>query len=278
MGRVLLLCGHDATTPYRFYNPEVDVYCVEELCYVLKQNAFLLDAEIMNKTLVQWLDQECGLSELANTLYPMIHKKGTVSAFVLTILEYVGIYAQEELKEVEELLRQGANLSAYEKYKTRVDRMVSSGRFADAIEEYDKLLTTLPDMELEIRAKVIHNKAVALANLFLFDKAAMFFKESFDMYPLPETLIEYLASMRMLLGEDDYLSHVADMPEAYEESLELERRVDALCINWEAEIERQRLLQMKEWKQSGDRAKYYQEADRILQALKHSYRYSIGDI
>lgn len=278
MGRVLLLCGHDATTPYRFANPDVHVYCVEELCYVLKQNAFLLDADIMDKTLVQWLDQECGLHELANALYPMIHKKGTVSAFVLTILEYVGIYDSEELKEVENLLKQGANLSAYEKYKTRIDRIVAGGRYADAIEEYDKLLETLPDMELEIRAKVLHNKAVALANLFLYDKAAMFFKESFDMHPLPETMIEYLASMRMQLEEEDYLAHVAEMPEVYEESLELERRVEALSANWEEEIERQRLLQMKQWKQDGDRAKYYQEADRILQALKHSYRYSIGDI
>lgn len=278
MGRVLLLCGHDATTPYRFLNPDVYVYCVEELCYVLKQNAFLLDADIMNKTLVSWLDQECGLRDLANELYPMIHKKGTVSAFVLTILEYVGIYDEEELKEVEELLKQGANLSAYEKYKTRVDRMASGGRHADAIEEYDKLLDTLPDFEVEIRAKVLHNKAVALANLFLFDKAARYFKESFDMYPLPETMVEYLASMRMMLAEDDYLAFVAGIPEAYEESLELERKVEEITAGWEEHIERQRLNQMQEWKQSGERGKYYQEADRILQALKHSYRYSIGDI
>lgn len=278
MGRVLLLCGHDAKTPYRFTNPDVYVYCVEELCYMLKQNAFLLDADIMNKTLVQWLDQECGLSDLANTLYPMIHKKGTVSAFVLTILEYVGIYGAEQLKEVEELLKQGANLSVYEKYKTRVDRMVTSGRYADAIEEYDKLLEQLPDIELEIRAKVIHNKAVALAQLFLFDKAAKFFKESYDMYPLPETLIEYLAAMRLLLSEDDYLAHVADLPEAYEESLELERRVEALKENWQQQIECQKLVQMQEWKRNGERPKYYQEADRVLQALKHSYRYSISDI
>ncbi|MBQ7359116.1 MAG: hypothetical protein IJW63_03355 [Lachnospiraceae bacterium] len=278
MGRVLLLCGHDATTPYRFQNPDIYVYCVEELCFVLKQNAFLLDADIMNKTLVSWLDQECGLHDLANELYPMIHKKGTVSAFVLTILEYVGIYDEEELREVEELLKQGANLSAYEKYKTRVDRMVASGRYANAIEEYDKLLETLPDMETEIRAKVLHNKAVALANLFLFDKSAKFFKESFDMYPLPETLVEYLASMRMLLSEDDYLAFVAGIPEAYEESLELEHKVEELALGWEQHIERQRLNQMQEWKQSGERSKYYQEADRVLQALKHSYRYSIGDI
>ena len=278
MGRVLLLCGHDAKTPYQFNNPDVYVYCVEELCYMLRQNAFLLDVDIMNKSLVQWLEQECGLTDLANILYPMIHKKGTVSAFVLTILEYVGIYDAQELKEVEDLLRQGANLSVYEKYKTRIDRMVSAGRYANAIEEYDKLLDLLPDMELEIRAKVIHNKAVALAELFLFDKAAKFFKDAYDMYPMPEMFIEYLAAMRMYLSEDEYLSHVADYPEAYDESLELERRVEALTENWKQQIECQRLEQMQEWKRSGERTKYYQEADRILQALKHSYRYSIGDI
>lgn len=278
MGRVLLLCGHDATTPYRFENPDIYVYCVEELCYVLKQNAFLLDADIMNKTLVNWLEQECGLSDLANTLYPMVHKKGTVSAFVLTILEYVGCYDEAELKEVEDLLKQGANLSVYEKYKTRVDRMAEAGRYADAIEEYDKILEMLPEMEISIRAKVLHNKAVVLAKLFLFDKSAMFFKESYDIYPHPETMIEYLASMRMLLPEDDYLSFVAGIPEAYEESLELERKVEGLTAAWQQQIEMQRLIQMQEWKKSGERSKYYQEADRVLQALKHGYRYSIGDI
>lgn len=278
MGRAILLCGEDAKTPYRFAKPEISVYSVEELCYVLKENAFLLDNDIMDKRLIAWIEKECGLKELAAQLYPLVNRKGTVSAFVMTILEYVGSYNQETLQEAEKMLKQGANLSTYEKYKTRVDYMVGKGRFKEAIAEYDLLLAGLPEAENELSARIWHNRGVALAGLFLFEKAAGCFWKSYGMQPVRETFVEYLAAKRMYMSDADYVAFVAELPDAYEDSLELEKRVEELRASWGNYIDMQRLNQMRQWKESGESNRYYEEAERAVQGLKHSYLLGAGEI
>lgn len=277
MGRAVLLCGNDATTPYRFANPDVLVWSVEELCYLMKENAFLLEKDIMDRKLVSWIDTECGLGDLAASLYPLLGQKGTVNAFVLTILQYVGSFTRETIEEVDRLLSQGSNLSTYEKYKVRVDQMAGSGRYAEAAAAYDALLEELPQEESVLRASLLHNKGVALTGLFLFEQAAACFLGAYDLCPDRETFVEYLAAKRMHLSESDYISFVAQLPEAYEESLELERRIKALGRSWESQLDRQRLEQMKQWKAYGDTGRYYGEAQRMIQGLKQGYRTGVGE-
>lgn len=278
MGRAIMLCGNDAKTPYRFINPDVLVYNIEELCFILRENAFLLDVDVMDKRLVSWLDIECGLHPLAASLYPLVHQKGTVSAFVMTILEYVGNYTREELSETEKLLKQGASLSTYEKYKTRIDYMIGGGKLVQAMSEYDDLLAILPQVENELSAKVLHNKAVAMTGLFLFEQAAQCFLQSYEMYPLQETYVEYLAAKRMALGDSDYISFVASIPEAYEDSLELEKRVEEITAGWQGYLDKQRLEQRYEWKENGNFTKYYEETERMIQELKKKYRHCISEV
>ena len=58
VGRILLGTGEYAATPYYFENLGLKVYSEEELRYVLKENAFLLDREIINQRLVRWIEEE----------------------------------------------------------------------------------------------------------------------------------------------------------------------------------------------------------------------------
>ena len=58
-GQMILGTGRRAETPYymeRFY---VNLYSVEELCFLFVDRAELLDAEIMQRDLVRWLEEEC---------------------------------------------------------------------------------------------------------------------------------------------------------------------------------------------------------------------------
>ena len=183
MGRVLLSTGEYATTPYCFDNLGIRVCSAEELCYVLKENAFLLDVEIMNKRLVRWIDEVLGLPDLAGQLYPLINRKVSVGIFVATILRYVGFYEEETIVRIEEIYKTGADLNIYEKLKNRTDHMVAAGRYATAITEYDSLLEQLPEEEKQLRAAMLHNKGVALCGMFYFTEAAQAFGESFEIVP-----------------------------------------------------------------------------------------------
>ena len=69
-----LCVGNYGVHPFCFEGLNLKVYCVEELCFCLKENAYLLDTDIMADRLVDWLGQECGLEDLAEELYHMVHK------------------------------------------------------------------------------------------------------------------------------------------------------------------------------------------------------------
>ncbi|MDE5589716.1 MAG: hypothetical protein K2J60_11360, partial [Acetatifactor sp.] len=77
--RVSVCVGNYASTPYCVPGIEINVCCMEELCFVLKENAFLLDFSVMNDELLNWIERECGLKELARALHPMVHKQGSLS-------------------------------------------------------------------------------------------------------------------------------------------------------------------------------------------------------
>ena len=173
-----LCVGEYCENAYNVEGLDIRVYSMEELCYCLKENAFLLDLSIMNDKLVDWIGEECKVWELAKQLYPMVHKQGSLSVFVVTILQYVGMYDPEEILQVEQVLKQGAGLSNLEKRKSQIDYMVEKRKYAAASRGYDMLLETWNHLEQEgkelpagkVRAAILHNKGVALTGLMFYDK------------------------------------------------------------------------------------------------------------
>ena len=281
--RASLCVGEYCENAYTVEELGISVCCMEELCYCLKENAFLLDLSIMNDKLADWIGEECKVRELAKQLYPMIHKQGSLSVFVLTILQYVGMYGEEDLKQVEQVLKQGAGLSNLEKRKSQIDYMVEKRKYAAAIRGYDMLLETWSTLEAEgrelpagkVRASILHNKGVALTGLMLYDKAAEQFREAWQAEPDRVHLDAYLAAKRMELPEDAYVAFAAQNPENYTESLEREKRIEQFEREWEQQPEYRQLQLRGDWR-TIDRVKYDAENERLTQALKNSYRTSVS--
>lgn len=277
MGKVLLKTGEYAKTPYYFENLGIRVFSAEELCYVLKENAFLLDREIVDKRLVRWIDESLKLKELAISLYPLLHQKTSVGAFVGIILQYIHFYDDDTVRQVEDIYKKSANLNIYEKLKTRIDHMTANEKYGPALLEYDALLSQLPEGEEELTAKILHNKGVALCGLFLFEEAAEHFMRSYTLIKDEETLVEYLAAKRLSMDDGEYISFAAGLPEYYEQTLELEKRVEVYRSQWEETKGKQYLDDRLFWKAEGDVVKYYEETDRKLQELKNRYRHNVNN-
>lgn len=283
--RVSVCVGNYATTPYYIAGLEVPVYCMEELCFCLKENAFLLDISLMRDELVEWIDRECGLKGLAGELYNQIHKQGSLSGFVTMILEYVGFYETKEIGEVEQILRQGAGLSNIERRKGQLDYLVRKKKYAAAIRGYDNLLAKWTEMELaggelpaaKVRGAILHNKAVALAGMMLYGYSADYFKEAYDTDGLMVHYKAYLAAKRMELDENAYISFAAEQTIGYEHTLELEKRMERLLEDWKLQPEFQQLLANREHRKAGDRQQYYEGNEEIIRNLKSDYRVSAGE-
>lgn len=283
--RVSVCVGNYAVIPYCLPGLEISVYCMEELCYCLKENAFLLDISILNDALPDWIDRECGLHELAKMLYPLIHKRGSLSAFVVTLLNYVGFYDGQTVAEVERLLKQGAGLTGIEKKKSQMDYLVKKKKYIAAIRGYDSLIEKWQEQEREgeplpavsCLAAIWHNKGVALTGLMIYAAAADCFLTAYETDGRTEFYRDYLAAKRMEMTESDYVSFAAANPEGYQLTLELEKDMERLVREWEQQPEYLRLNSIRELRSGDNKQKYYDECERLTQTLKGSYRSSVTD-
>lgn len=263
----------------------MNVYCMEELCYCLKENAFLLDLSLMNDGLLHWIEQDCGLKELAKALHPLVHRQGSLSAFVGMVFHFTGLYSEAETREVEQVLKQGAGLSRIEKRKSQVDYLVQKKKYLAAVREYDSLMMKWQELEdreeplpaVSCLSAILHNKGVALAGLMLYDRAAECFLAAYETDQDPDCYRDYLAAKRMALTEEEYVAFAAGRAENYEHTLELEKELDLLLEEWEQQPEYLLLNSRRERRSSINKQSYYEEGDRLIQALKDSYRSSVSN-
>lgn len=283
--RVSVCVGNYASTPYCVPGIEINVCCMEELCFVLKENAFLLDFSVMNDELLDWIERECGLKELARALHSMVHKQGSLSTFVTAILNFVGLYDAQTVAEAEQVLKQGAGLSSIEKKKSQVDYLVKKKKYTLAVRGYDGLIQkwqeNVEEGEIlpaaDCLASIWHNKGVALVGLMIYERAAECFFKAYEMEGRRDFYRDYLAAKRMALSESEYVSFVAENTEKYELTLELEKDMERLTDEWERQPEYLRLYAHRELRTGERKQKYYEENERLTQTLKDSYRKSVAD-
>lgn len=273
-----LCVGNYGVRPFCFEGLNLKVYCVEELCFCLKENAYLLDTDFMGDRLVDWLRQECGLEDLAVELHHMVHRKGSFSAFVACILDYTGFYDAETVQKAVQTLKQGAGLNVLEKRKLRIDSLVEQRKFLAAVREYDVLLTGWEQAAKEnaqqkagLYAALLHNKGTALAGLMQYEEAAESFLAAYDVDGGQESLHCYLAAKRMGLKDHEYIAFVASVPEYSEAALALEKEVERLNEQWEQDVDRLRLAERALLREEDERS-YQDDNRRVLQVLKEDYR------
>lgn len=272
MGRPILCIGTYAKNPFHIEKIGKNVYCIEELCYCIVQNAFLLDEDSFNKELFDWIAVECSLDKLADELRSMLAKKCSVASIAGTILDYVGYNTKKEVDKTEEILRENAGMDIYRKRLSRADFLMNSGRYSMAFKEYEFLLSNTPDIDNALRAKIEHNEGVMYAKLFLFERAENMFLRAYEDGKNPESLIQYLAAVRMRLTDKEYVSFVAENDEVYEISLELEKRLDEANNLYSSSQDKLSLRAISVYKAEGKTHEYYEQIGERTEAIKSEYR------
>lgn len=232
MGRVYLCLGKSAEVPYYFERARAHVWNVEELCYFVRENAWLLEPALLEPALMDWVEKQCGLPELAGQLTAALREELPVQAFVSTLFSYTGYCSKEDVEQVEKILRINENAGALERAKARGDYFLESKKYMLAMREYEELLQGLTGMEPSFLGKVYHNCGVACAQLFWFDRAAQLFEKAWQLLRTSESAQQFLTAKRFELGEQGYVDFLADYPDFYQDSLALEEKIQEVEDNW----------------------------------------------
>ncbi len=278
--QVILGTGRRAESPYymeRFY---VNLYSVEELCFLFVDRAELLDAEVAKRELIRWLEEQCWLSDLAHTLDALLNRRGSTAAFVGAILEYVNIYPPDVIERTEEIVRSNEGLNPHERKKAKADYMLGEKCYLAAFAQYRNLICEVPENEKLLLAKLYHNMGTACAGMFLYGQAADWFMKAYETDGKREGLMMYLASLRMGQQEKAYIDYIAKHPEYHGLSLEVERIVKQAEGSFEGTDENRMLVTYQVMREEGTgalggSAPYYEEIGKLTAGLKESYRRSM---
>ncbi len=275
--------GNTAVNPYYFKKLDIMVYTMEELCYVMKEEAFLLGNEIMEKELISFVGEECGLDELAGELNVLVSRKGTLSSLVCMIQNYVGFYSREEIGKMEETLKMSSGMSDYEKKKLQIDYLVEKKRYSVAVDAYDRLLKELYALGAEIMEKhekvtagIWHNKGVAFAGLMRYDEAGECFQKAYSLSGDRDSFMAFLGAKRLVLSQTDYVALAAQYGKQYADCLAFEKCFDKLGEKWQQTAEYAYLKELQSFRATGEQKKYYSESEKVVALLKNKYRSSVG--
>ena len=277
MSKPILCIGSYAENPYHIEKIGRNVYCIEELCYCIVKNAFLLDEESFGSSLFDWIEEECSLVKLSDELRSMYAKKCSMAALAGTILDYVGYNTRKEVDKTEEILRGNAGMDVYQKKLARANFLLKNGRYAMAFREYEFLLANTPSIDRQLRGRIEHNEGVMYARLFLFDKAAKMFLKAYEDSGDKESYYQYLSAVRMDLSNKEYVSFIADNDEAYEASMEIEKRMKVAEDLYASSDENHRLGTLSVYKAEGKMHEYYEQVSEITDKMKQTYRELVKD-
>ncbi len=252
MGSLVLCHDRHATHPYEITRIHCKIFTIEELCYYLCNNLYLIDYTIMNEQLCVWLDEELGMPRLAGQLRDVIRLRGSIEKFVLTILKDSKIYREPEMIRIQNVLERLRNQKDIERQKYKGDNLLESGEIEEAILVYQAILNQEKDesMDAKFYGRIYAGLGAAYGRLFLYQESARMYDRAYQICEDPRLLKPYLyASYKymsleeyhiLLTKHDNYVEINAKMRQEIEDirnSMQLELN-DVLVEKWKRHYRR----------------------------------------
>ena len=272
MTNLMLCTGAYAVHPYDWEQIGARVHSMEELCFYIVRNRYLLTRESFSQELTDWIGTECALPELARSLQKRFSARASAAELAVMILEYVRFNSPEEIEETKRVLRESTDMDVYEKSLARADFLMESQHFHQAIDAYEDLRRATPAPEEDKHAHLLYCEGVMNARMFRFAQAAESFRASYEISRDPEAYLGYLAALRMQMTEKEYLEYLSEDPKGYQMSMTLEERISKAEEGYGLSDAFRRVRRLKTLKNEGRSGEYYAAVSETVKALKDDYR------
>lgn len=203
----LILCHEKhAEHPYEIKRIHRKIYTIEELCYYLCNNLYLIDETVINDQLPEWLDEELGFSNLSIELKDVIRMHGSAEKFVLTILKRSNIFQEADMIRIQNVLERLKNQKDIERQKYKGDNLLDNGETEEAILVYQSILSREKDDSVDSKfyGKIYAGLGAAYGRLFLYKESAKMYDKAYHLCPDEALLRPYLYASYKYLSLEEY--------------------------------------------------------------------------
>ncbi len=248
MGSIILCHNVIAKTPFEITRIHKKIYTIEELCYYISHNLYLVDNTVINEQLCTWIEGELELRELSYQLRNILLDHIGKEVFIMTLMKESKIYIQSELNHLQSVLEKLRDLSEVERQKNKGDNLLKNGETEEAVLVYQSILRTQREESVSEKffGKVYACIGAAYGRMFLYNEAMEMYDKAFQICNDPALVKCYLYAAKKCLDQTQY-KLILTKSEVFEEIDEVINTEIDLTINSMDFIPSQELLE--QWKQ-----------------------------
>lgn len=274
MGKLILCSGARTKRPYCFPSTGIRVYSIEELCHFLFHHIYLIEEELFNEALIDWIQVELKLPERAEKLRQLKTRHADTKTMVTVILCSADYYTEHEIKSYLKELDTIVGMPRIKRNCIKANNYLKQRQFKEAEAEYEKLSESKDAAELtqEDYGDILHNLAVAKLHTVGFQAAAELFEQAYIRNNKEESLRQYLFAIHLIGMEDLYNNKL----EEYQVGEALRLNIEGMLQASIEEAKQSELMielhNIRQLKLSGNINGYDQRNEELIEGWKTQIR------
>ena len=277
MGKLIQCSSPLALTPYHFRLTDTNVYSMEEVCYYIWHNIYMIQEEVFDREFVMWIEKELHMEETSHKLACLIQDHKNLKDIVVTICCSCDYYDEEEINALIRLMDEIEQMPAYARKKHKGDTYLACHSYEKALEEYEKVFESdeILHAEKEAYGSIFHNMGVAYSNLAEFRKAAVYFLKAYEQNKKDASLSQGLFALRLSKDVEGYKKALVDFDVSPEKQLQWEKEYTQVTSQSSQCREALKIEKLRNVMKSGNVAEYYDKVHKYVLDWKNEYRKQI---
>ena len=273
-----------AQVPYYIENISTNVYSMEELCYYLYHNLYLVDKTIINEGLCTWLEQELRLGALASKLRPHLGKFADAEDVLYPIFKEINYLSLDEFRKLNQQIQKFSQEPEVLRQKLKGDYLMEHGKYVNAIKVYQKALhdkiegsnTEKDQLGGQFIGGIYHNMGCAYARLFQMEEAITCFSRAYEHLRTMVSIKSYLYAIYMEKGIRAFAEKAAELGVDSETEQEILQEVEEAAKELFESEDGKEYAEVLEEKKKGNFDGYRKKLEDMLYRLTREYHRSTG--
>jgi tetratricopeptide (TPR) repeat protein len=269
----LLLCGKRSINPYLIKESGINIYSIEELCYYIYNNTYMIGREFFCEELAEYVKVELELPSLAQKLkYGIVHNSDILT-MVSDILMASNYYSVEERENIINTLKALSSKSKSERMKARADMLLERKKYISAANAYKDILNVNDEVySTEFVATVWNNIGITYTKQFLFEDACRCFKTACDINR-QEDYFDNMVCAAIFSANDNFIEDIVAQYQITEAMMD--QYLKAIESNKKMLVKSKEFSELKErllYDGSKEYSEYKKDVQKIFALWKEEYR------
>lgn len=276
MGKLILCSSVIAKHPYCFPMTKTKVYSIEEVCYYIRNNIYMMQEEVFDRGFADWIRRELGMEETADKLDRMREDHNNLKDIVVTLCCSCDYYTESEINELIAIMDQTQNVPMRGRQKIKADTYLKSGSLERARQEYERILKS-PDMlnaQSGEYADLYYRLGTAAAGMGEYRQAAGAFQKSYEYVNDQKALESCLYCFKLSGQTEEYQKHIQELGVTREQQTFMEAQYEEALRQSVDSRECRMVRRIRRMKEQGDDS-YRKLASEMVFQWKDEYRKSM---